>query len=68
MRFYVSGGDDNLSKIINRYEKKSYKVCELCGKPGELMVRKGWYKTLCQKDSTKNGYISLKERDELREK
>lgn len=44
--FYVSGGTDEIFKIIDEYEMKSAEICEVCGKKGK--VRKGsWIKVLC---------------------
>ena len=53
LRFYVSCGTERLFKLINEAEKKSYSICEKCGKPGKLRigklrVRSEWYKTLCE--------------------
>ncbi len=49
LRFYYYGGDEYIEKVIDELEKKSRKTCEICGKPGELRDRAGWYKTLCEK-------------------
>lgn len=34
--------------IIHKYERKSGKVCESCGKPGELKEVDYWWSTLCE--------------------
>lgn len=47
LRFYIGYGNDALWKCIQKYEKKSYEVCEWCGKPGES-TDSGWIKTLCK--------------------
>jgi len=46
LRFYVGISDETTLDAINDVEQESYKVCEVCGKPGELRDG-GWYKTLC---------------------
>lgn len=33
---------------ISKAERASAKVCEFCGKPGELNYERHWIKTLCQ--------------------
>jgi hypothetical protein len=35
-----------VSALVKEAEKKAWKTCEACGKPGELR-RGGWMKTLC---------------------
>lgn len=37
---------EDIDKIIARYERLSILTCEVTGKPGELMVRNGIFKTL----------------------
>ena len=32
-------------------EMMSYNTCEITGKPGKLMIRGGWYKTLCEEEA-----------------
>ena len=39
-------------KIMNKWEKASLSVCEVCGEPGKLRT-KGWHKTLCDKHNNK---------------
>lgn len=50
LRFYIEnvpvGGHD----VITKYEKRSYSICEACGKEGVL--RQGsWIRTLCDEHS-----------------
>ena len=40
---------DDIYSIINKYENKSIKVCEYCGKSGKLREDLNWIKTLCGK-------------------
>jgi len=49
LRFYIGGGTDKVYDLIHEYEEKSYKICEVCGKPGKTRERHGWYKTVCRK-------------------
>jgi len=47
LRFYIEGGNDEVNKLINKAEEKSYKTCEVCGKPGKTN-KSGWIKTVCE--------------------
>jgi hypothetical protein len=47
LRFYTDLSSDGMDKLIREAEKKSEVTCEVCGKPGGLMARGYWYKTLC---------------------
>lgn len=48
LRFYTGTTHvAGLFDIISEYEKKSYTICEKCGKKGKLRDDIGWYKTLC---------------------
>jgi len=42
----VPSVDDKVQTILNEAEEESYKICELCGKPGKLYPG-GWWITLC---------------------
>lgn len=55
LRFYISSGSNEIYKLIGEFEKLSYKVCENCGKPGELRTDIGWLSTLCDEH-----YIEIK--------
>lgn len=46
LRIYLSSYTPEVEKIVDKYEAKSFKVCEECGKPGEERYY-GWYATLC---------------------
>ena len=65
--FYVSSAYDEIFDLINEYEKKSYTICEVCGKPGKTLVNglgKGyWYKTLCADCAEKFQYAERVEDD-----
>ena len=46
LRFYINSASDEVFEAINEAEDKSYKVCEVTGRPGELRRDIGWYRTL----------------------
>lgn len=46
LRFYISGGSDEIWKRIDQAEKQSLCTCEKCGKPGKLRGRV-WLYTAC---------------------
>lgn len=47
LRFYVNTATEEQWDYINKAEEESFRVCEVCGKPG--IVRGGiWLKTLCE--------------------
>jgi hypothetical protein len=46
--FYVSSATDRQWNIIEKAEKKSLKICEICGKRGKL-YDKGWVVVRCKK-------------------
>jgi hypothetical protein len=50
LRFYIGSANDDLHTIVAKYERKSYDVCEKCGKEGQLR-KGGWMKTLCDEHS-----------------
>lgn len=67
LRFYVTGGTDEIHKIIEKAESDSYGICEICGKRGGLEVLSGWDFTLCGrcfKDNARK--VALEERRELK--
>jgi len=47
LRFYVYGADDEIMNRINNAEKKSFTICEDCGKKGKEITIRGWIMTLC---------------------
>ena len=46
LRFYYSGGDDEISGMVRMAEVWAGNSCEECGAPGESR-QGGWIKTLC---------------------
>ena len=63
LRFYISASTTEVFNIIHKYENKSYKICEICGKPGQLNGR-GWHQTLCEKHRIERGYPLTEEEEE----
>jgi len=54
LRVYTNTSTDEIWELIDKYEAKSFTICEFCGKPGKLRNNHGWYTTLCdecQKES-----------------
>jgi hypothetical protein len=56
LRFYISGGNDEMYQAITEAEEKSFTTCEACGKPGKSgrSVGNWWIKTLCDECRSKN--------------
>jgi len=46
LRFYYSGGDDEISGMVSFAEFMSEHTCEVSGDTGSLCSRNGWLKTL----------------------
>ena len=46
LRFYYSGGDDEISGMVSMAEAWAGNTCETCGAPGKSREG-GWIKTLC---------------------
>ena len=49
LRFYVNSGTNEIYDLIDKYEAKSYTICEECGNAGWLRDDLSWIKTLCHK-------------------
>ena len=47
---------DDIEKLIEEAEEKSYTTCEICGEHAVLCHRGHWYKTLCPDCREKNEY------------
>lgn len=47
---------DEFYKLDNELEDKSMKTCELTGKPGKVLTRNGWWKTLCEEKALELGF------------
>ena len=47
LRWYVNYSHESIDLIIKKYEKLSYKTCQVCGKEGKCINKKGWIATVC---------------------
>jgi hypothetical protein len=57
LRFYVSGADDTIYRMIVGAETASSITCEACGAPGKFSRRGAWFRTMCTNCSTEHGYV-----------
>jgi hypothetical protein len=57
LRFYYSGGDDEISGMVRMAEAMSSVTCEECGTPGKQRGG-GWVRTLCDQHAEEKGYYS----------
>jgi hypothetical protein len=49
LRFYADGLSETCAKLIIKYEKRSYTICELCGSTDNVrLCGHRWVKTLCE--------------------
>jgi hypothetical protein len=46
LRFYYTGGDDEIRGMVRMAESMSGVICEECGSPG-TQTQGGWIKTAC---------------------
>lgn len=53
--------DQYVNGVINFIEFLSGKICEVTGKPGQLRIKGGWYKTVCDEIAEKEGYAINKD-------
>ena len=50
LRAYFEGGNDNVYKIVLKYEHESMTICEVCGTKENVKTRsnKGWIQSTCE--------------------
>lgn len=53
LRFYLNGGTEEMQAAINKAEKESLQICEICGMPGRIR-NNGWTVTLCDRCNKTN--------------
>jgi hypothetical protein len=46
-RFYCSGSNDKIDRIIHKAERLCGKTCEVCGRPGKVEDVCGWKVAVC---------------------
>ena len=63
LRFYYSGGDDEISGMVSMAESWAGHSCETCGAPGTRREG-GWIKTLCDTHETER-QLKRKEHENL---
>jgi hypothetical protein len=49
LRFYYSGGNDDINGMVMFAEKLSYSICENCGSKRGIKHTRGWILTLCSR-------------------
>lgn len=50
LRYYTDNANDEINKLIDEAETKSYKICELCGNDkGSTVNKRGWLTVRCNK-------------------
>lgn len=47
LRIYLSSYRPEIENIVDKYEMKSFEICEECGKKGDTKSVGGWFVTLC---------------------
>jgi len=62
LRFYYTGGDDEISGMVRMAESMSAVTCESCGNPGE-QTQGGWIKTICKPCEIKREEQYYKEKE-----
>jgi hypothetical protein len=51
LRYYISGGTDEVYAVINEAERKAAVTCEICGKPGRGRQNGWWLFVGCDEHS-----------------
>jgi hypothetical protein len=71
LRFYYTGGDDEISGMVRMAESMSGVTCEGCGAPAETNWPKsenggigGWVRTICEPCETKRSEEQAKRMEE----
>jgi len=49
LRFYYSGGSQEVHDLVSKAENDSYEICENCGSKEEVTSEGAWILTLCSK-------------------
>jgi len=48
LRYYMDCETPEMTRLIQKAEGRSYKICEWCGDPGYQETHNWWIKTLCK--------------------
>ena len=66
---YTNYSTDEIDELIEKAELESETKCEVCGQPGTMTKKHGWYKTLCNTCSLEAGYelniVGEREKEDL---
>ena len=57
LRVYDNGHDEYIAGAIRMAENMSAFTCEVTGNPGRLCKKGQWYRTLCDEQAEKDGYV-----------
>jgi hypothetical protein len=60
LRFYYSGGDEQVAGMVRFAEYLCSKTCEVSGEKGKLCIRGNWYKTLSENTRNTDIYKDYK--------
>lgn len=47
LRFYFSGGNEEVDRLVDVAESESYEICERCGTKEDVETKGWWILTLC---------------------
>lgn len=53
--FYYTGGNEYAFGMVAMAQAMSTRLCELCGHPGTLETKGGWYRVRCKTHSGQRG-------------
>jgi len=53
LRFYMDACTDEMCDLIDEYEDRSSRTCEVCGKPAKIDNSTGWVSTTCEEHRRK---------------
>lgn len=60
LRFYYSGGNEEIEKLINKAEKESLTICQNTGNLGKIRTDISWWRVLCDEEYMKIKNNNLK--------
>lgn len=60
LRFYWAGRNFDAGRAaVADAEAEAARTCEVCGNPGDLRSRRGWFRTVCVECAQERGYEDL---------
>jgi len=60
MSIFLDNLPENGLNFVVQAERETYKVCEVCGEPGEQNRINGWVYTLCEEHRDEKLYVDYK--------